>query len=106
MTPRPRPLDDARRLRWLRRALVAALAASLLAEAFAALHPHFAVDAVFGFHAVYGFGAGAALIALARLVAAALQRADGHYGRPPAEAAAARGGVERLPPDPSPDDDD
>jgi hypothetical protein len=55
--------------------LLAALAAlSLVAELAVHMHPHFAVDALFGFNAGFALLAAVALIALARALAAWLGR--------------------------------
>lgn len=59
--------------------LIVILAATVAAEFFVEHHPHFGIDALFGFHAWYGFGACAALIAFAKLLGLALKRRDTYY---------------------------
>ena len=58
----------------------ALLAATLAAEPFVHLHPHFGIDGHFGFHAWYGFGACALMVLFAKLVAGRLlSRRDDYY---------------------------
>lgn len=61
-----------RRHAWIGLAVLAAL--SLLAELAVHMHPHFQIDALFGFHAGFALLAGLALIALARGLDALLGR--------------------------------
>ncbi len=73
-------LDEPRNVRLLWRLFLAVLAATVLAELVITLHPHFEVDALFGFHAAYGFLACAAMIVVAKLLGAILKRPDSYYG--------------------------
>lgn len=75
-------LDQPRNVRRLWRGFLALLAATVLAEFAVALHPHFEVEALFGFHAAYGFLACAAMIAVAKGLGAALKRHDRYYEEP------------------------
>ena len=59
-------LDNPRNAKRLWRLFLAVLAATVLAELAIKLHPHFEVEALFGFHAWYGFIACAAMILFAR----------------------------------------
>ena len=72
-------LDDPRNVRVLARIALAVLALTVLAELVVTLHPHFGVDALFGFHALYGFLACAAMIIFAKLLGALLKRPDTYY---------------------------
>jgi hypothetical protein len=58
---------------------LAVLAATLAAEPFAAWHPHFSVERLFGFNALYGFLACAALILLAKGIGLFVKRKDDYY---------------------------
>ncbi len=72
-------LDEPRNVRLLWRLFLGILALTVLAELVVALHPHFEVDALFGFHAAYGFLACAAMIVVAKLLGAFLKRPDSYY---------------------------
>jgi len=72
-------LDEPRNVRLLWRLFLAVLALTVLAELVITLHPHFEVDALFGFHAAYGFLACAAMIVVAKLLGALLKRPDSYY---------------------------
>ena len=72
-------LDRRRSRRLVWRAFLLLLALTVVAEAFVQLHPHFAVESLFGFHAWYGLAACAAMIAAAKLLGAVLKRPDGYY---------------------------
>jgi hypothetical protein len=58
---------------------IALLVLTVLAEAFVAWHPHFAVERIYGFNAAYGFLACAALILAARALGLLLKRRDDYY---------------------------
>lgn len=75
-------LDSPRNVQLLRRAFLAVLAATVLAEFAITLHPHFEVEALFGFHAGYGFLACAAMIAVAKGLGLLLKRPDRYYEEP------------------------
>ena len=68
-----------RTIRLLWRAFIAVLALTVLAEAFVAHEPHFAVEAVFGFGAWYGLLACAGLILFAKAIGVVLKRSDSYY---------------------------
>ena len=76
-------LDDPVNVQRLWRAFLQLLALLVVAEAFIVLHPHFAIEQLFGFHAWFGFLACAAMIAVAKLLAFVLKRADGYYDDAP-----------------------
>jgi hypothetical protein len=62
---------------WL--AFIAVLVATLLAQLAVPVHPHFAVERLFGFNAIYGFLACAALILIAKGLGVLLKRRDDYY---------------------------
>ena len=72
-------LDQPRNVKTLRRASCAVLALTLAAEREITLHPHFAIESVFGFAAWFGFAACAAMIVLAKGLAVLLKRPDTYY---------------------------
>jgi hypothetical protein len=72
-------LDEPRNVRRLYRGFVVVLALTVLAEAFVNLHPHFAVEAVFGFNAWFGFFGCALMIIVAKGLALWLKRPDTYY---------------------------
>ncbi len=75
-------LDSPRNQRLLWRGFLGVLALTVAAEAMVALHPHFEVDALYGFHAAYGFLACAAMIAVAKILGFTLKRQDDYYEGP------------------------
>ncbi len=77
---KPHWLDDPRNVQRLWRLFLAVLAIMVLAELAVALHPHFEVEALFGFHAWYGFLACAAMILVAKGLGLLLKRSDTYYG--------------------------
>ncbi|MDH5286745.1 MAG: hypothetical protein OEX23_08945 [Betaproteobacteria bacterium] len=68
----------AARRAWIAFAVV--LSASVLAQLFIAVEPHFAAEGWFGMPAVVGVGACAAMVLFAKLVGAMLKRRDDYYG--------------------------
>ena len=72
-------LDEMRNVRLLWRGFLAVLALTVLAELVVALHPHFGVDSLFGFHALFGFLACLAMIVVAKALGAVLKRPDDYY---------------------------
>lgn len=72
-------LDDPRNVKRLWRLFLSVLAATVLAELAIKLHPHFEVEALFGFHAWYGFLACAAMILVAKGLGLLLKRPDTYY---------------------------
>lgn len=69
--------DSTIRLLW--RVFIAVLVLIVLAEFVVDLHPHFAMEQLFGFGAWYGFGACAALIVFAKVLGVLLKRPDPYY---------------------------
>lgn len=76
---KPHWLDDPKNVKLLWRLFLAVLAITVLVEPFAGLHPHFEVEALFGFHAWYGFAACAAMILVAKGLGLLLKRHDAYY---------------------------
>jgi hypothetical protein len=76
-------LDDPVNVQRLWRAALQVLALLVIAEAFITLHPHFAIDSLFGFHAWFGFLACAAMIGAAKLLGWLLKRRDDYYDPAP-----------------------
>ena len=72
-------LDEPKNVKLLWRLFLAVLAIMVLAELVIALHPHFEVEALFGFHAWYGFLACAAMILVAKGLGLLLKRHDAYY---------------------------
>ena len=61
--------------------LIAVFVLSNAAETVWHPHPHFSLDAIFGFGAWFGFAACAAMIVGAKALALLLKRPDNYYGR-------------------------
>ena len=74
-------LDEPFNVRLLWRIFLGVLALTVLAELAVTLHPHFAVETLFGFHAWFGFLACAALILAAKALGLLLKRPDTYYER-------------------------
>jgi hypothetical protein len=72
-------LDEPRNVRLLWRLFLAVLALTVLAELLVDLHPHFAIEGLFGFHAWYGLLACAAMIFVAKALGLLLKRSDSYY---------------------------
>jgi hypothetical protein len=72
-------LDEPRNVRLLWRLFLAVLALTVLVELLVDLHPHFAVEGLFGFHAWFGLLACAAMILVAKALGALLKRPDSYY---------------------------
>ena len=72
-------LDEPANVKRLWRGFLWVLAGLVAAELVVALHPHFALDAIFGFHAWYGLLACAAMIAVAKALGLVLRRPDDYY---------------------------
>jgi len=79
MTTRDHWLDQPRNIKRLWRAFLLVLVLLVAAELGAALHPHFAIEALFGFHAIYGFLACAGMILFAKALGLLLKRGDTYY---------------------------
>lgn len=82
MDERPHWLDQPQNIRRLWRGFLAVLVLTVAAELLVPLHPHFEVEAIFGFNAWYGFLVCAAMIGVAKLLARVLKRRDTYYGDP------------------------
>jgi len=74
-------LDEPRNVRLLWRLFLAVLALTVLVELLVDLHPHFAVEGLFGFHAWFGLLACAAMIVVAKALGVLLKRPDSYYDR-------------------------
>lgn len=74
-------LDQPHNVKRLWRGFLVVLALTVLAEFAIHLHPHFEVEAIFGFNAWFGFIACAAMIAVAKALALLLKRPDTYYGQ-------------------------
>jgi hypothetical protein len=74
-------LDEPYNARLLWRVFLAVLALTVLAEFVITLHPHFAIESLFGFHAWFGFLACAVLILVAKALGVLLKRPDTYYER-------------------------
>jgi len=72
-------LDQPRNVKRLWRAFLVVLALTVLAQVVVQLHPHFAVDSIFGFFAWFGLLACAAMIVVAKALALLLKRPDNYY---------------------------
>jgi hypothetical protein len=72
-------LDQPANVKKLWRGFLVLLALTVLAELVVHLHPHFEIEALFGFAAWFGFGACAAMIAVAKGLALLLKRPDTYY---------------------------
>lgn len=75
----PHWLDHPRNVRLLYRGFIGVLALTLLVEWLVPMHPHFAVESVFGFNAWFGFGTCVAMIVFAKGLALWLKRPDTYY---------------------------
>lgn len=73
-------LDDERHVKQLWRGFLATLVLTVIAGWFVDLHPHFEVEALFGFYAAYGLLTCVAMIVAAKLLGLALKRDDRYYG--------------------------
>lgn len=81
MDEKPYWLDQPRNVKLLWRGFLVVLALTVLAEFFVPMHPHFAIESVFGFSAWYGFLVCALMIAVAKGLALLLKRPDTYYGK-------------------------
>lgn len=79
-TEAPHWLDQPRNVKRLWRGFLFVMVLIVLAQWLVEMHPHFEVEAVFGFGAWFGFIACAALIVIAKVVALVLKRPDTYYG--------------------------
>ena len=74
-------LDQPRNIKLLWRGFLLVLLLTVLAEFLVPMHPHFAIESIFGFNAWYGFLVCALMIVLAKGLALALKRPDTYYGK-------------------------
>lgn len=72
-------LARARTIQRLWQIFIAVLVLVVAAQIALEGHPHFAVEALFGFHALYGFVACAGLILVAKALGSVLKRPDTYY---------------------------
>lgn len=81
MDQKPHWLDQPRNVKRLWRGFLLVLMLTVAAESLLDLHPHFEIDAIFGFNAWFGFAACAAMIVVAKALALLLKRPDNYYGQ-------------------------
>lgn len=79
MSSRRHWLDEPQNVKRLWRGFLVLLAATVAAEFFITLHPHFDVEALPVFYAAFGFAACAAMILVAKAIGALLKRPDSYY---------------------------
>lgn len=60
-------------------AFALALAASVIAEPWVSLHPHFAIESVFSFYALFGLASCVLMVLVAKWVGLLLARPDTYY---------------------------
>jgi len=84
MTPmkdKPHWLDQPHNVKRLWRGFLVVLVLTVVAELWVHQHPHFEIDAIYGFNAWFGFMVCAAMIVVAKALALWLKRPDSFYGR-------------------------
>ncbi|HSN80014.1 MAG TPA: hypothetical protein VLR44_06510 [Rhodoferax sp.] len=74
-------LDQPRNIKLLWRGFLLVLVLTVLAEFLVPMHPHFAIESIFGFNAWYGFLVCALMIVVAKGLALFLKRPDTYYGK-------------------------
>ncbi|HEX5698016.1 MAG TPA: hypothetical protein VFX90_05140 [Rhodoferax sp.] len=74
-------LDQPRNIKLLWRSFLLVLVLTVLAEFLVPMHPHFAIESIFGFNAWYGFLVCALMIVVAKVLALVLKRPDTYYGK-------------------------
>ncbi|MDD3934734.1 hypothetical protein [Rhodoferax sp.] len=74
-------LDQPRNIKLLWRGFLLVLVFTVLAEFVVSMHPHFAIESIFGFNAGYGFLVCALMIVVAKGLALVLKRPDTYYGK-------------------------
>jgi len=72
-------LDRPRNVKLLWRLFLGVLVLTVMVEALISLHPHFAIESVFGFYAWYGLIACAVMIIVAKALGLVLKRPDTYY---------------------------
>ncbi|MHB8950891.1 MAG: hypothetical protein ACYC4S_17840 [Rhodoferax sp.] len=80
MTETPHWLDQPRNVKRLWRGFLVVLALTVLAELLVTMHPHFAIESIFGFTAWFGFVVCVAMIVVVKGLAILLKRPDSYYG--------------------------
>lgn len=80
MNDKPYWLDQPRNIKRLWRGFLVVLVLTVLAEFLVQMHPHFAIESIFGFNAWFGFLFCAVMILMAKGLALALKRPDTYYG--------------------------
>lgn len=60
-------------------AAIVVLALTILAEIVIVLHPHFKIEALFGFHALYGFLTCVGMVVFAKVLGFLIKRKDDYY---------------------------
>jgi hypothetical protein len=75
----PHWLDRPNNVRRIWRGFLFVLGLTVLAEALVRLHPHFAVESLFGFHAWFGLLSCAAMILVSKALGLLLKRTDTYY---------------------------
>ena len=78
----PQWLDQPANVKRLWRGFLVVLALTVAAQLLVQMHPHFDIEAVFGFNAWFGFCACAGMIGVAKLLALVLKRPDTYYDEP------------------------
>ncbi len=79
MIDTPHWLDQPRNVKRLWLGFLVVLLLTVLAELLVPMHPHFAVESVFGFNAWFGFLGCVAMIVVAKGLALLFKRPDGYY---------------------------
>lgn len=74
-------LDQPRNIKLLWRGFLLVLLLTVLAEFLIPMHPHFAIESIFGFNAWFGFLVCALMIVVAKGLALVLKRPDTYYGK-------------------------
>lgn len=60
-------------------AAIVILSLIVIAEIVIALHPHFKIEALFGFHALFGFFSCVVMVVFAKLLGFIIKRKDDYY---------------------------
>lgn len=81
MDEKPHWLDQPGNVKLLWRGFLFVLLLTVLAEFWIPMHPHFAIESLFGFNAWYGFLVCALMIVVAKGLALVLKRPDTYYGK-------------------------
>lgn len=79
MDDKPHWLNQPRNVKLLWRGFLVVLVLTVLTEQLVHLHPHFAIESIFGFNAWFGFLVCAAMIGMAKALALVLKRPDSYY---------------------------